>query len=168
MSAGDGGWTTWAGSPTSYPRSWRRRRPTTGRSSSFRRGCPGGEYAAAAWPDHVRLLGPPARELARLADDKVFVRDASRGLGVPVPDSVVVASADLPDGFDRLARRLGVPFVAQAPEGAGGRGTYLVESPGQLLAAVAVAAPGRAVARVPVRRRSHHQRGGVVDADGVR
>jgi len=94
------------------------------------------EDAARSWPEHIRLLGPPARELAVLADDKVFVRDELRRLGVPVPDSVVVAAGDLFGAARWVARRLGTPFVAQAPQGAGGRGTYLVDSERQLAAAV--------------------------------
>jgi hypothetical protein len=94
------------------------------------------EEAARSWPEHIRLLGPPAGELARLADDKVFVREELRRLGVPVPDSVVVAAADLFGAARWLARRLGAPFVAQAPQGAGGRGTYLVDSERALAAAV--------------------------------
>jgi formate-dependent phosphoribosylglycinamide formyltransferase (GAR transformylase) len=95
------------------------------------------EAAASTWPEHIRLLGPPARELATLADDKIFVRRELHRLGVPVPEAVVVAAGDLSGSYHRLARRLGVPFVAQTPQGAGGRGTYLVDSDGQLGAAVA-------------------------------
>jgi hypothetical protein len=94
------------------------------------------EEAAGAWPDDIALLGPPASDVSRIADDKIFIREHLARLGAPVPRSAVVAAGDLSGGHARLARCLGTPFVLQAPQGAGGQGTYLVDSEAQLTAAV--------------------------------
>jgi formate-dependent phosphoribosylglycinamide formyltransferase (GAR transformylase) len=91
------------------------------------------EQAAAPWPDGIRLLGRPAREVARIADDKVFVREQVGRLGVSVPRATVVDASSIVDFFPHMADTLGTPFVLQAPLGAGGAGTYLVRTRQQLI-----------------------------------
>lgn len=91
------------------------------------------EAAARAWPQDVRLIGRPADAVNRIAEDKAFVRERLRRIGLPVPHSVLAA----PDSdFATLAAELGIPFVLQSLNGAGGQGTFLVRSAGQLAEAV--------------------------------
>jgi hypothetical protein len=123
------------------------------------------EQAAAGWPDDIRLLGRPAEDVSRIADDKIFVREQLARLGVDVPAALVVDSSA--GSFRVAAEALGRPFVLQAPQGAGGAGTHLVETAAQFADAV--------------RRRPHVPRwlasayagdvtlnvAGVIGADGV-
>jgi hypothetical protein len=83
----------------------------------------------------VRLLASPRRTVERIAEDKIFVREEMRRLGIPVPDGLVFGKSDV--DFDRLGRRLGTPFVLQTPNGAGGQGTHLIQEPGDLALALA-------------------------------
>jgi hypothetical protein len=83
----------------------------------------------------VRLLASPRPAVERIAEDKIFVRDAVRRLGVPVPRELVLHRSDV--DFERVSARLGTPFVLQAPSGAGGQGTHLVQEPGDLALALA-------------------------------
>ncbi|GHJ49222.1 hypothetical protein Cs7R123_65640 [Catellatospora sp. TT07R-123] len=92
------------------------------------------EAAAAAWPGRVRLGASPLAVVERLAGDKIHVREVMASLGVPVPDAVVADATEL--AFAPLAERLGTPFVAQTPNGAGGQGTYLVHEAAELVAAL--------------------------------
>jgi len=94
------------------------------------------EQAAQGWPDGIVLLGRPAAQVSRLADDKVFVREQLRRIGVTVPDAEVVVAGELIAAFPRLSTSLGLPFVAQTPQGAGGQGTYLVRTRSDLAHAV--------------------------------
>jgi ATP-grasp domain len=82
------------------------------------------EQASAGWPEGIVLLGRSAQEVSRIADDKVFVREQLYRIGVSVPAANVVDADE--DGFPGLAAGLGAPFVLQAPQGAGGQGTYLI------------------------------------------
>lgn len=92
------------------------------------------EAAAAAWPGRVRLAAGSPAVVERLAEDKVYVRAALRELGVPVPEALHLDRGEL--DFTTVARRLGTPFVAQTPNGAGGQGTYLVRDAAGLAAAL--------------------------------
>lgn len=90
--------------------------------------------AVAAWPGRVRLAASPIAVVERIAEDKILVRAALRRLGVPVPDELVLSSGAL--DFSSIRAQLGVPFVLQAPSGAGGQGTYLISDAGALAAAL--------------------------------
>ncbi|WP_020524435.1 ATP-grasp domain-containing protein [Catelliglobosispora koreensis] len=92
------------------------------------------EAAAAAWPGEVKLAGRPAVVTSRIAEDKIFVREQLAALGVPVPEAVVLPSAEI--HFGLTGTRLGVPFVMQSPNGAGGQGTHLILHEAGLLAAL--------------------------------
>jgi hypothetical protein len=91
------------------------------------------ESAAAAWPGRVRLAAGPLEVVERLAEDKVYIRAALQGLGVPVPEALALDRDEL--DFTAVARRLDAPFIAQTPNGAGGQGTYLVRDAAELAAA---------------------------------
>lgn len=65
----------------------------------------------AAMRARVRLTASPRSVVELIAEDKIYVRDAMR--------------------------RLGLPFVLQTPNGAGGQGTHLVQEPGDLALALA-------------------------------
>ncbi|NUT02952.1 MAG: ATP-grasp domain-containing protein [Hamadaea sp.] len=82
------------------------------------------ESAAAAWPGRVRLAASPLRVAEPIAEDKIMVRGKLRDLGLPVPEELILDTSDV--DFAAVARKLGTPFVMQAPSGAGGQGTYLV------------------------------------------
>ncbi|MFD0593135.1 ATP-grasp domain-containing protein [Catellatospora coxensis] len=71
--------------------------------------------------------------MERLAEDKVYIRAALQGLGVPVPEALALDRDEL--DFTAVARRLDAPFIAQTPNGAGGQGTYLVRDAADLAAA---------------------------------
>lgn len=92
------------------------------------------ESAAAAWPGEVRLIGRPATTIGRIAEDKIFVRQQLSELGVPVPEAVVLAPDEL--DFAALRDQLGLPFVIQSPNGAGGQGTHLIGTQEQLTTAL--------------------------------
>ncbi|MDI1465857.1 ATP-grasp domain-containing protein [Catellatospora sp. KI3] len=92
------------------------------------------EAAAAAWPGRVRLGASPLAVVERLAEDKSYLRRVMSSLGVPVPDAVVAVATEL--SYPALVERLGTPFVAQTPNGAGGQGTYLVREAAELAAAL--------------------------------
>jgi hypothetical protein len=92
------------------------------------------QAAATAWPGRVRLAASPMVVAEPIAEDKIGVRRALRGLGLPVPEDLIVPAADLE--FTAIARRLGTPFVVQAPSGAGGLGTYLVSGPADVAKAL--------------------------------
>ncbi|MBV1855258.1 ATP-grasp domain-containing protein [Catellatospora tritici] len=124
------------------------------------------EAAAAAWPGRVRLGASPQSVVERLAGDKVYIRTVLAALGVPVPEAVVGDATEL--SFAPLARRLGTPFVAQTPNGAGGQGTYLVHEAAEFAAAL-VAHPH--TERWLVSRFAGHTTincAGIVHHDGVR
>lgn len=95
--------------------------------------------ASAGWEalcqGRVRLLASPRSAVERIAEDKIYVREAVRHLGVPVPRALVLGRSDV--DFDSVGARLGTPFVLQAPSGAGGQGTHLVQEPGDLALALA-------------------------------
>lgn len=91
--------------------------------------------AAAAWPGRVRLAAGLLAVAERLAEDKVYIRAALKGLGVPVPEALVLDRSEV--DFPAVARRLDLPFIAQTPNGAGGQGTYLVRDAAGLAAALA-------------------------------
>lgn len=95
---------------------------------------PAWEKAAASWNRDIRVIGRPASQVSGIAEDKVFVREQLRALGVPVPRFEAIATAEL--SFARVADALGLPFVLQKPNGAGGQGTYLVRDETQLLQAI--------------------------------
>ncbi|WP_117214900.1 ATP-grasp domain-containing protein [Allorhizocola rhizosphaerae] len=95
---------------------------------------PAWEAAAAAWSQDVRLVGRPAGEVGRIAENKIFVRERLRALGVPTPKFFKIDASEL--SYQRLADALGTPFVLQAPNGAGGQGTYLVTDEQHVLRAV--------------------------------
>lgn len=78
-----------------------------------------------------RLLAAPAG-LARQWENKVAFRALAESLGLKQPAGLVL-EAD--DGFDRVAGRLGLPFVLQAPHGYGGARTLLVADEAGLVAA---------------------------------
>ncbi len=92
------------------------------------------EVAAAAWAQEVRLVGRPAGEVGRIAENKIFVREQLRALGVPTPKFLKINTSDV--SYRRLVATLGSPFVLQSPNGAGGQGTYLVTDERQVLQAV--------------------------------
>jgi hypothetical protein len=92
------------------------------------------ESAAAAWPGEVRLIGQPATTIGRIAEDKIFVRLQLSALGVPVPEAVVLPPSKM--DFSSLRDQLGLPFVMQSPNGAGGQGTHLIGSEGHLTTAL--------------------------------
>jgi hypothetical protein len=83
----------------------------------------------------VRLLASPRSAVERIAEDKIFVRDEMRRLGVPVPRELVLGRSDV--DYDSIGRSLGTPFVLQTPNGAGGQGTHLIQEPGDLALALA-------------------------------
>ncbi|MCP2322788.1 hypothetical protein HDA40_001295 [Hamadaea flava] len=84
------------------------------------------ESAATAWPGRVRLAASPMRVAEPIAEDKILVRSKLRELGLPVPEELILDASDV--DFATVARKLGTPFVMQAPSGAGGQGTYLVSA----------------------------------------
>jgi hypothetical protein len=88
------------------------------------------EAAAADWPADLRLIGRSAFDVTRVAEDKVYVREQLGRIGVPVPDSVVSAGWEI--RFGQTADTVGAPFVMQAPNSAGGQGTYLVATEAEL------------------------------------
>jgi ATP-grasp domain len=85
---------------------------------------PAWEAAAATWPVTVRLVGRPPAEGNQIAEDKIYVRGELSRLGVPVPAARVLTPSEM--DFATLVSDLDTPFVMQAPNGAGGQGTYLV------------------------------------------
>jgi hypothetical protein len=95
--------------------------------------------ASADWEavqrGRVRLLASPRSAVEGIAEDKIFVREAVQRWGVPVPEQMVLHRSDV--DFDSVGARLGTPFVLQAPSGAGGQGTHLVQEPGDLALALA-------------------------------
>jgi hypothetical protein len=95
--------------------------------------------ASAAWEaaakGRVRLTASPRSVVELIAEDKIYVRDAMRRLGVPVPKSMVLHRSNM--DFSTIAKRLGTPFVLQTPSGAGGQGTHLIQEPGDLALALA-------------------------------
>ncbi|HCT78382.1 MAG TPA: hypothetical protein DGG94_13495 [Micromonosporaceae bacterium] len=93
------------------------------------------EAAAATWPCQVRLVGGAAESVGRIAEDKIWVRRQLQGIGVPVPDDLVLSPGEI--DFGMAQSTLDTPFVLQAPNGAGGQGTYLIEDAGGLAAALA-------------------------------
>jgi hypothetical protein len=76
-----------------------------------------------------------SRDILDGLHDKILVRAALRGIGVPVPASLAVHRSD-PRTADAVAE-LGLPFVAQTRSGFAGKGTYLIRSPADLDAALA-------------------------------
>jgi hypothetical protein len=72
----------------------------------------------------VRVLAPSARLKAAL-DDKQATRVAFRKLGLPTIDTIRVGAGST---FDRLALRLGLPFVLQHVRSSGGTGTFVISS----------------------------------------
>jgi hypothetical protein len=76
-----------------------------------------------------RVASPSAR-LKLQFDDKIRTREAFRSLDLPVIDSERI---DQHTTFDRLAHKLGVPFILQQAVSSGGTGTYLVSSADQLI-----------------------------------
>jgi ATP-grasp domain len=92
------------------------------------------EEASAGWPDDLRLLGRPAQEMSRIADDKIFVREQLGRLGVSLPKALVVDAAA--GAFRQAAAALGLPFVLQSPQGAGGAGTHLIDTEAQFVDAL--------------------------------
>jgi len=121
------------------------------------------EAAAQAWPGKVRLAASPRSVVEPIAEDKIQVREWLRRIDVRVPTAVATAVVH----FSATATRLGVPFVMQAPGGAGGQGTYLIRAKADV---------ERAVAQMPhverwlLSRFSGEQTinaSGIVHADGV-
>ena len=82
----------------------------------------------------IRLAANP-RSILDSLHDKIMVRAALRELGVPVPRSVAVHRDEI--DFAAAAHRLGLPLVAQTRSGSAGRGTYLVHTQEDLIAALA-------------------------------
>ncbi|HZM82252.1 MAG TPA: ATP-grasp domain-containing protein [Candidatus Limnocylindrales bacterium] len=82
------------------------------------------EAAAQAWPGKVRLAASPRRVVEPIAEDKIQVREWLRRIDIRVPMAIATGDVD----FAATAASLGAPFVMQAPGGAGGQGTYLVET----------------------------------------
>ncbi len=78
-----------------------------------------------------RLLAAPAG-LARQWENKVAFRALAESLGLKQPAGLVLEAGD---GFDRVAGRLGLPFVLQAPHGYSGARTLLVTDRAGLAAA---------------------------------
>ncbi|GIH04834.1 hypothetical protein Rhe02_29010 [Rhizocola hellebori] len=92
------------------------------------------QAAALAWPGRVQVVGTDRPRVRAIAEDKVYVREQLERLGVPVPQAVVVAADQI--DFREHARLLDLPFVLQAPEGAGGQGTYLIHAKEDLYEAI--------------------------------
>jgi hypothetical protein len=92
------------------------------------------EQASAGWPDDLRLLGRPAQDVSRIADDKIFVREQLARLGVSLPKALVVDATA--GAFREAAAALGLPFVLQSPQGAGGAGTHRIDNEVQFVDAV--------------------------------
>jgi hypothetical protein len=92
------------------------------------------QAAAGAWPGRVQVVGTCQPRVRAIAEDKVYVRQTLERLGVPVPQAVVVTAAAV--DFREQAWLLDLPFVLQAPEGAGGQGTYLIHTKEDLLSAI--------------------------------
>lgn len=80
------------------------------------------ETAAQTWPGKVRLAASPRRVVEPIAEDKIQVREWLRRIDIRVPAAIATAGVD----FAATAASLGLPFVMQAPGGAGGQGTYLI------------------------------------------
>ncbi len=93
------------------------------------------EAAAATWPADMRPIGQLPSEVARVAEDKGFVREQLDSLGVPVPTAAMFATEEIQYG--RLADTVGHRFVLQSPNSAGGQGTYLIRDADELQAALA-------------------------------
>ena len=93
------------------------------------------EAAAAAWPGTVRIATSTMPAVDRIAEDKIYVRDALRQLDIPVPDSLVMLTTEL--DFFEIREQLGAPFVLQSPNGAGGQGTFLISDHEELMMALA-------------------------------
>jgi len=124
------------------------------------------QAAATAWPGRVRLAASPMAVAEPIAEDKIGVRRALRGLGLPVPDDLILAPSEL--DFATIALRLGEPFVLQAPSGAGGQGTYLVESPVDIARALTTQPHVRQWLASRFAGQLTINAAGVVYADGVR
>jgi ATP-grasp domain-containing protein len=124
------------------------------------------EEAAAAWPGAVRIATTTMPAVDRIAEDKIYVRSALRHLGVPVPDSLVLRTAEL--DFFRIRELLGAPFVLQSPNGAGGQGTFLITDHGALAMAVAGSARSGRWLVSRFAGRTTINVAGVVHVDGVR
>jgi len=82
------------------------------------------EAAATAWPAKVRVAASPRPVVEPIAEDKIQVREWLRRIDIPVPTAIATADVD----FKTIAATLGVPFVMQAPSGAGGQGTFLIHT----------------------------------------
>lgn len=80
------------------------------------------ETAAQAWPGKVRLAASPRGVVEPIAEDKIQVREWLRRIDIRVPEAIAAGDVD----FAATAASLGLPFVMQAPGGAGGQGTYLI------------------------------------------
>jgi hypothetical protein len=90
--------------------------------------------AAAPWPGRTRIVASDLGVARRIATDKVYVRAVMAALGLPVPEAIALHVSEIT--YEAVVRRLGEPFVLQAPGGAGGQGTYLVRDRTELLAAL--------------------------------
>ncbi|KJK26089.1 acetyl-CoA carboxylase [Burkholderiaceae bacterium 16] len=94
-------------------------------------------FAAAVESAGLVFVGPTSESI-RLMGDKVSAKQAMAKAGVPcVPGSDGPLSEE-PDRIIDLAERVGYPLIVKAAGGGGGRGMRVVDSPAELLNAVAM------------------------------
>jgi biotin carboxylase len=85
-------------------------------------------HTVAAVAEALGLVGP-SRETARLATDKLAMKEALRAAGVPVPDFAPLASAD---DLRRVAEAWGFPLIVKPADSRGSRGVLRPAGPSGL------------------------------------